>query len=215
MPTPFNRKPIHILCSEGLSEKRINLALSALQDLTQFAHMHLNTQVIRGGRADKLLAIGRRHGRKRDEGFQLHAIKMLDKIFEDVKKDHEIREKRRFELLLTDDDIYGPDTNFIFGVGQEHIGCVFSFNRFLGLTKKMAPETAKTVLMHELGHTFSLPARPSGNIEESLGTHCTNKCLMRQGLSLPEMVKITKSRLAGNVLCDLCVVDLINYFWKP
>ena len=76
----------------------------------------------------------------------------------------------------------------------------------------MAPETAKTVLMHELGHTFSLPARTE-DIEESLGSHCIHPCLMRQGLDMSQMVKITKERLAGHVLCALCTADLIRYFW--
>lgn len=203
MIRPFNRKPVRILHPPKMKKAYITLAEAAIKELVAVAHVVLPIQVSKDARITNLLKIGKDLGR---DG-QLNAGAMLDAIQEDIIKEE--CTDPRYELLITDKDIFAGDTTYVFGTSQPYIGCVFSFNRFKD------DEVAKTVLMHELGHTFSLPARKEDIVDDetSLGAHCIHKCIMRQGLSLPAMTKIAQDRLAGYLLCKLCQDDLMRFFW--
>lgn len=196
---PKNRRKLVINYDETFSEELIQLVKNAINDLTKKAMTKLNISEKRDGFATELLNLGRERSNRDD---QLEAGEMITKLYLDQRPD--------YDLLITKKDIYADDANFIFGVGISNAGCIFSFNRFLG--KKNGLEVAKTVLMHEMGHVFGLPDRQE-QIEENLGTHCINKCIMRQGLSFQAFNSITRDRLAGNVLCTLCEADLIRFFW--
>lgn len=209
-PTPIRRRPVRILCGRGVTDEQLDLAIAAINDLTKFAMVALPIEIVKGKLPAEIEKIGVANSRVVSKKRQLGAHQMLDKMIENVRSSHST--DPHFEVFLTKKDIFGDDqTNWIFGVSQEDHAGVYSFNRFVG---KLADETAKTVIMHEVGHVFSLPARTSGALEEKLGKHCTNRCLMRQGMSLAEMRSITEDRLAGHALCDLCRQDLIRYFWQ-
>ena len=110
--------------------------------------------------------------------------------------------------------MYVSDANFVIGVGYPGIGTAISTSRFHGLKDRKKYECIKTMIMHELGHAFGLIRNGrTRNVENSLGPHCTNRCTMRQGLSLPDdWIKMSQDRLKHGALCGTCETDLKNYF---
>jgi predicted Zn-dependent protease len=211
----INQRPVHLLLPTGVKKQRADLAVDAIKDLLKVAMVDLPISVIRGGRADEIMRTGRDNARRDEDGqYQADAHAMIDRMVREVWAERVT--KPRYELLVTTIDLYAPDLNFLFGVSIHQLACVLSFKRFRE-AGVLATEAAKTVLMHELGHTFGLPAeKRTESIEESLGRHCTRPgCIMRQGLSLEESMKITRDRLRlGKPLCDLCVADLVRQFWR-
>jgi predicted Zn-dependent protease len=210
---PINRRPLHVLYPTGVKGHRRVFVESAIKDLLKSVPADLPGENFYKGRADEIMRLGRDNARRDEDGdYQVDAAVMIDKISSDVWRSGQ----DRYELLVTTIDLYAPDLNFMFGVSAPQLGCVFSFKRFRE-AGVLAIETAKTVLMHELGHTFGLPgATRTKAIEESLGRHCTRKdCIMRQGLTLDEFISHTRDRLrAGKALCALCEEDLVRQFWR-
>jgi len=111
-------------------------------------------------------------------------------------------------------DIQIFDTNFVIGLASPGIGTTISTYRFKQLDDKLRYECIKTETMHELGHVFGLiPDERTTDVEDSLGKHCANICIMRQGLTLPtDWINITKDRLDQGALCQPCKSDLKEYF---
>lgn len=109
--------------------------------------------------------------------------------------------------------IYG-NTNYVVGIAADNIGMVLSVNRYENLTRRQRYECIKTVTMHELGHVFKLPPDSrTENVEESLGKHCANVCIMRQGLIVPtDDIRMSEDRLKYGALCPTCKTDLKAYF---
>lgn len=65
--------------------------------------------------------------------------------------------------------------------------------------------------MHEIGHVLGIPnENKRNNSIKSLGNHCPNVCVMRQGLRVPEdWMKMTNDRIkGGKSLCNECINDL-------
>lgn len=122
--------------------------------------------------------------------------------------------QQHYDVLLTKHDLYADGTNFVVGVGIEGFGLTMSTFRFQKLDSWLLPECIKTIAMHELGHVFGLISESrTQNVEQSLGKHCTNQCIMRQGLRVPEdFIRITQDRLAGVPFCGQCLNALRNYF---
>jgi predicted Zn-dependent protease len=129
--------------------------------------------------------------------------------FEPWKKNED-----HYDLLALVSDMYDRDTNFVIGLGGEGIGTIISTYQFKGLDENSKYECIKTETMHELGHVFGLlPDYRTRNVENSLGKHCADICIMRQGLRLPDdWVKMTNDRLRYGALCDNCKTDLKNFF---
>jgi predicted Zn-dependent protease len=111
-------------------------------------------------------------------------------------------------------DIYADEkTNFVFGSSDKDLPVILSTFRFKGLSEKERCQCLKTVAMHELGHVFGLPSVGRNKNVENLGEHCTNsRCIMRQGLNVPDLLNITTDRLKHGALCSNCTNDLKSYF---
>ena len=120
-----------------------------------------------------------------------------------------------YELALLTSDIYGgEDTNFVIGLAIPTFGTVVSIARLSKLEISLQLECIKTVIFHEMGHVFGLPNSNRKNINESLGAHCTNVCVMRQGLSVPfDWIKMTQDRIRMRApYCKECLSDLRFFF---
>ncbi len=118
--------------------------------------------------------------------------------------------EKHIDLFITNRDLFVPETNFVLGLALANSGMVISGHRFSNLSQSLAIECLKTLTMNKMGHVLGIvPEYRTISVEESLGKHCTNQCIMRQGLTVQDWVQITKDRLNGHVLCDLCQNDLL------
>jgi len=122
--------------------------------------------------------------------------------------------KDHYDLMTITSDMYSRGTNFVIGLAHKGIGTLISTFRFRGLNDYSKYECIKTETMHELGHVFGLlPEYRTQDVEDSLGKHCTNLCIMRQGIKLPDdWVRMTNDRLIYGALCNDCRADLRNFF---
>jgi len=111
--------------------------------------------------------------------------------------------------------IYLKNTNFVIGASREGTCALISTYRFNDLEPDQKYEVIKTETIHEFGHVLGIPYNNrKTNVENNIGLHCTNKCVMSQGLCVPDdWIKFTEDRLrSGKPLCDQCVDDLNIYF---
>ena len=84
----------------------------------------------------------------------------------------------------------------------------------VGKVKISTSQEIKQAVYHELGHLFGLVPETRNSVNESLGIHCNNICIMRQGLSIDEWINITNHRLEYGILCSPCSIDIKDYFSK-
>jgi predicted Zn-dependent protease len=119
-----------------------------------------------------------------------------------------------YDIVVLHRDIYSHDCNFAIGLAIQGVATVISTYRFRKLDPRTKYECIVTETMHEVGHVFGLiPDDRAEKVEESLGRHCTNTCIMRQGLLVPQdWVKITQDRFAGHNFCKICLRDLRKWF---
>jgi len=119
-----------------------------------------------------------------------------------------------YDVMITSHDLYADDCQFCIGLAIQSFGTVISTARFRTLPREGAYNCIVTETMHEVGHVFGLvPGNRTVNVEMSLGLHCTNRCIMRQGLRVPhDWQIITADRLAGHEFCMVCESDLRRYF---
>lgn len=149
---------------------------------------------------------------KSRNGFQLDGGEILGwLIYDSLGQDEQ---GKHYTALVVHDDMYSGDTNFVVGLASEGVGTVISTFRYEDVDKKTRYECIKTDTMHELSHVFGLvPNSRTENVEESLGKHCMNKCIMRQGLIVPtDSIEQTNDRLEYGALCPTCKTDLKAYF---
>lgn len=113
-----------------------------------------------------------------------------------------------WEVAVVNTDLCDDGTEFVFGVTQPNFASsVQSVRRMIdGIPSgKLRTEVVRRLLRHEAGHMFGLPGWNRRNTEEKLGTHCTNICTMRQGMSLPEWISLTQEEIRNQVhFCTDC-----------
>ena len=142
--------------------------------------------------------------------YQLNADLMLLSLTREPWK----KTLSHYDIMAIHSDMYSGKSNFVIGLARTYDSTIISTNKFKELDDKTRYECIKTETMHELGHVFGLiPNYRTNNIEFSLGKHCTNTCIMRQGLTLPrDWVNMTKDRLKYGPLCNDCQIDLKKQF---
>jgi predicted Zn-dependent protease len=141
---------------------------------------------------------------------QLHGGHLLKLLYNEPWQEV----KPHYDIVVTHRDIYDDDCSFCIGLAVQGLGTVISTNRFLELDTRSQRECIITEAMHEVGHVFGLiPDNRTDNVVMSLGLHCTNRCIMRQGLDVPhDWLKITNDRLKGHEFCPTCRRDLARFF---
>jgi predicted Zn-dependent protease len=141
-------------------------------------------------------------------GNQINARHLLDALVRDPYQSNP-----HWDILVFNKDLYSDvdRTNFQFGATYSGFPvCMQSVVRFANsnLSEHVKYLAVERLLAHEMGHMFGLVNREHHR-ERSLGGHCTNVCLMRQGLSLDEFVRQTvEEHTKGIDFCECCQSDL-------
>ena len=147
---------------------------------------------------------------------RLNASTVLSLLEVEPCRKPEVGGKDHYDVFLTERSMYSgsKNNNFVIGVAKPEIGTVMTTDKFQSLNDRVKYECIVTETIHEMGHAFGLiPADRKENVEMSLGKHCTNTCVMRQGLSLPDdWIKFTNDRIEYGSLCERCEEDLYNFF---
>ena len=218
-------RPVYLMHEEGLEQDHLLAVLNAIQAVLRAAGVAANVEVHNFGvwrnsgwlegntltnwnSVDWYLAHALDASRNDHQLHGGHLLKLLNNEPWQKAKPH-------YDIVVTHSDIYDGDCNFCIGLAVHGLGTVISTNRFRsGLDERSQYECIVTETMHEVGHVFGLvPGDRTDNVEMSLGLHCTNKCIMRQGLKVPhDWVKITNDRLAGHEFCSACQRDLRRFF---
>ncbi|MFH1182070.1 MAG: hypothetical protein V1702_03880 [Candidatus Woesearchaeota archaeon] len=224
---PPKIKPVYIMNQAGLSDLEKKAVLDGASEMIRLAQADVDIADFgvwrnngfrnRDGSLKQYQSVDWYVERGRDTSrntTQLNASTMQNLLMLEPWRYAQQGGKDHYDILVVHDDMYSGDTNFVIGLAQPGIGTTISTNRFGSLNNELKYECIKTETMHELGHVFGLiPDERTENVEHRLGKHCTNRCTMRQGLTLPnDWINITKDRLKYGALCPTCETDLKEYF---
>lgn len=225
------RKPVYLIHQEGVDQRGVRAVQEGVQEVLTIAGVSDAVDVrnfgvwrhhsyCEGGELKKYhsvdwyVAEGRRMGRERFGGIQLNISTMLWHLLQEPWRqpphaDH-------YDVTVVHDDLWagGPSNNFVLGAALGD-ALVLSTRRLETIADPVTRiECMRTLTMHELGHVFGLiPGGRTVNVEESLGKHCTNRCIMRQGLRVPDdWIAYTRDRLRYGPFCKVCEWDLQRHF---
>lgn len=218
-------RPVYLMYTPDITKEEKNLAIETLEEILDIAEV---------GKQMRIFNLGVwRMKEYRDSKGKLIPYRSVDWYVDDcfdperrqvcanrslIRVAHDLVDAKlpHYDVILTAKDLYTKNVNFIVGLAEEGIGTIISVNRFRGiLGRRIQSEAKKQELYHEVGHVFGLPNEKRGYaLTRSLGTHCTNKCSLRQGLSVPkDWILFAYDRMkTGKIYCDACVRDLRNYF---
>ena len=118
---------------------------------------------------------------------------------------------RGFSLLIVGDDYACKGEEYVFGFANAGLCATLSTYRYERDTRISDPIAAFVAgVFHEFGHVVGAPnGDRTEAIQDWLGAHCTNACVMRQRDDLPEWeTDIVKDLFGGKLYCDLCLRDI-------
>jgi predicted Zn-dependent protease len=229
MVNQFKVKPIYFMHQEKILNIERDAILDGIQEMLFLANMP-NIPVINVG-------VFRTNGMFQDDG-SLSPYMSVDWYIEEARRTSTTNQlnadtlqqllinepwrhptqggKDHYDVFAVHEDITLPGNNYLIGLATRNIGTSLSTYRFNSLDPRSAYECIKTETMHELGHVFGLiPDKRKNNVEYSIGKHCLNRCIMRQGLTVPhDWIVLTNDRLKGHSLCPTCHHDLQEYFFR-
>jgi predicted Zn-dependent protease len=220
-----NIRPLNVVFQEGVTASQENSILIALHQMMELANVERYMLVNNFG-------VWRQPGyRREDRTFrpymsidwytqrghelstrpnQVNANQVIGLLNSEPWQEYQ----PHYDLMVICDDMYSEGCNFVVGLAQPNLGTIISTHRFLGVGSGLQERCLQTVVYHEVGHVFGLPDNRSRNITESLGRHCTNECVMRQGLRVPhDWITFTQDRLRSNQpYCAECLQGLNQWF---
>jgi len=223
-PSRFNPfRPIYVMRTEEVTREEKEAALEALEDILEIADVKGKIQIVD-------FDVWRPYGYKDRDGRLVPHMSVdwyVEKGWDPKRKQVDTRkvlnqllmepcfeEQPHYDVILTALDLYDPGTNFLVGAALERRAMIISVGRFrevkdVGLRR----ELIKQETYHEMGHVFGLP-RSCSHVENCLGLHCTDLCVMRQGLYVPDdWIGHTQERLnTGIIYCPACEKDLKDFF---
>lgn len=102
----------------------------------------------------------------------------------------------------------GTVFNFAYGATQPDLGTIQSISRLRAIKDPaLRIRIFERVIEHETGHLFGLNQR-TFHVEQRLGNHCSNVCVMRQGLNIQELSRHTQEEQRANVhFCADCLAE--------
>ena len=218
-------KPIYLICEQGVSPDHVLVAIEGINEVLALAGVVDCIQVHNFGiwrnepwrSGDKLLPhcsvdwyidVGKEQSTQQN---QIWSRAIIHQMAQDPWQ----KEGQHYDVMVLRSDLYENGCNFIIGQAMEGVLALISVNRFLSLDNDLQRECIKSVIIHEIGHMFGLPRqnRTDGTITESLGNHCTNICIMRQGLAIPkDFIFLTQDRLRNGPFCENCLDELRQFF---
>lgn len=220
-------KPMYVMFQDGIPEDQRNAVISGIGSvlrlggascLVQVSNFgtwreqgfHSNGSLVPYLSVDWYVEAGRRESKRRGQSY---AKAILNQLWNEPWQ----KNSPHYDVVVVKDDIYDDGANFIIGGAIKGFGTVISTHRFQSLERNIRLACLETETIHEIGHVFGLvPEDRTVNVERSLGLHCTSRCVMRQGLSVPsDWIRYTHDRIeSGQLLCPQCIADLRNYFLK-
>ena len=219
-------RPVYVMCEEGVKDDHLQAVLESLQAVLMTAGVERRVEVHNFGvwrnpgwlegntltdwnSVDWYMWHARQASRNR---HQVHGTYLLKLLYNEPWQ----QTLPHYDVLVTHQDLNAEDCQFCIGLAIKGFGTVISTNRFLSLDFDEQRECIVTEAMHEIGHVFGLvPDDRTENVEMSLGLHCTNRCIMRQGLRVPhDWLAITGDRLAGHGFCSTCCRELKKFFGR-
>ena len=217
-------KPVYIMSQPGLSNLEKDAVLDGVSEIIDMAkikgiiikdfgtwrspdYLSKNGILKEYNSVDWYIQKGKETSRN---DYQINAREILDLLSNEPWKKHQ----DHYDVIIAKEDIYQVNLNFIIGCAKPRGDTIISTFRFNELDDRMKYECIKTEAMHEICHVFGMISEGrTENVEYSLGKHCTNICIMRQGVNVPtDWINITNDRLKYNALCNQCKTELINYF---
>ena len=121
----------------------------------------------------------------------------------------------RLFLLASDDySLQEPKEDWLFGYTDFPWSCTASTWRFMNDTRiKDRLGLFALMVMHEFGHLVNAADPKRGEaLQQWLGTHCTNACVMRQKDDLPDFERDVLPDLnQGRLFCELCIRDVHSF----
>lgn len=224
------------MCQEGVSELHINAVLEGVREVLRIAGMsnilqvrnfrvwvHDGHYIYPGGPLKEYMSIfwyiemarkfaiqGQKFVENPRQGKQMCADTLLTLCANEPWQ----KSEPHYDVIVVNDDMFSGDTNFVIGLAGRGLGTVLSVCRFLHLDMESRFNCIVTETIHELGHVFGLlPKNRTQDVEESLGRHCSNRCVMRQGITVPDdWIDITDDRIACDPFCHRCAADLRAFF---
>lgn len=144
-------------------------------------------------------------------GHQIDAKEISNLSYQEPWQQHP-----HWEVFVVNHDLNGGSEkgyyNFVFGyTNMLFPASVQSITRLTAEVPvgELRLAMIRRLLRHEVGHMFGLPGRNRGNIEQKLGTHCTNVCTMKQGMSIKEWADSTREETSRRIhFCQDCMEDL-------
>ena len=102
----------------------------------------------------------------------------------------------------------GTVFNFAYGATQPDLGTIQSISRLRAIKDPaLQVRVFERVIEHETGHLFGLNQR-TFHIEQRLGPHCSNVCVMRQALDFKELSRHTQEEQRANIhFCADCLAE--------
>jgi predicted Zn-dependent protease len=155
---------------------------------------------------------------------QLYGPQIDVKYFERLLCDEPLQRNPHWPVLVINRDLYiANEAYFVFGTTRSEFALsVQSVRRFISrsdFSEEFKDASITRTLRHEVGHMFDLPGEKRLNtITDETGTHCTNKCAMRQGKDEIQWAELVKQETEEKILfCKDCqnVLDMIKNRYLP
>lgn len=226
---PFNPiRPIYVMCTEGVTPEEQKAALEALVEILYIAGVSGKIPVRNLGVWRNKDFVNEKGSLLPHQSVDWYVLSCLNskrkqvnasQVMRHLEEDPWYQKERHYDIILTDLDLYIPDTNFVVGLAWPTRATIISTYRFRNIRNEaLRREAIKQEVYHEVGHVFGLPNSRRFDLERSLGLHCRNPgCAMRQGLHVPhDWIKYTLERLdSGIIYCRACERDLKEFFQHP
>ena len=145
--------------------------------------------------------------------LQLDADSIVDRLGEEPWQ----RSDPHIDIMMVSKELmafdHGHPLNIVFVLADGRV-TVQSVARYRGLPPRDRYLAIQAVIWHELGHILGMAGDlRRSHTEYNLGPHCTNYCVMRQGLSVEEWVQHARQATGRNrIYCPQCLADARRYF---